>query len=58
MNKTIYLVCERDNQNGRTISFDYAYESQEVAENRCKELNNRFIHTYSQYYVVLVELLG
>jgi hypothetical protein len=56
MKKTIYLVCERDNQNGRTISFDYAYESQEVAENRCKELNDRFIH--SNYYVSLVELLG
>jgi hypothetical protein len=56
MSKTIYIICERDNQNGRIISFDYAYESQAVAENRCKELNDRFTH--SKYYVALVELLG
>jgi hypothetical protein len=56
MSKTIYIICERDNQNGRTISFDHAYESQAVAKNRYKELNDRFTH--SQYYVALVELLG
>jgi hypothetical protein len=55
MSKSIYLIYERDYQNGRIISLDYAYESQAVAENRCKELNDRF--TQSQYYVALIELL-
>ena len=51
MSKNIYLVCE----NGKIKSFDYAYESQEAAENRCRELNDRFIQ--SNHYVASVELV-